>query len=163
MALSPPAHMARWVGAFSRFLGRPVALLRYFPAKFIARRKWLDGKSYAGLVRYAHFCQIQRAVRLASTSGWGRSSRLVSCAAGGVADRGCGDALADAVRHCQLLSIGAGWYLGAAFYDPVWARAIPSKIDFRLALATFRRLVYARLSPVSVVFLCAVAGQMLAI
>lgn len=53
--------------------------------------------------------------------------------------------------------------LGAALYDPVWTSAIHSKADFGLALAAFGLLVYARLSPVLVVLLCAVAGWTLAL
>lgn len=48
--------------------------------------------------------------------------------------------------------------LGAALYDPVWTSAIHSKADFALALAAFGLLVYARLSPVLVVMLAALAG-----
>ncbi len=51
----------------------------------------------------------------------------------------------------------------AALYDPVWTSAIHSKADFGLALAAFGLLVYARLSPVVVVLISAVAGWMLAI
>ena len=53
--------------------------------------------------------------------------------------------------------------LGAALYDPVWTSAIHSKADFGLALAAFGLLVYARLSTVLVVLLCAVAGWTLAL
>jgi chromate transporter len=52
--------------------------------------------------------------------------------------------------------------LAAALYDPVWTSAIHSKADFGVALAAFGLLVYARLSPVLVVALAAVAGQVLA-
>lgn len=52
--------------------------------------------------------------------------------------------------------------LVAALYDPVWTSAIHSTSDFGLALAAFGLLVYARLSPVLVVVLAAVAGWMLA-
>jgi chromate transporter len=48
--------------------------------------------------------------------------------------------------------------LGAALYDPVWTSAIHSRADFGLALAAFGLLVYARLSPVLVVALAALAG-----
>ncbi|MNV41200.1 hypothetical protein D3C71_1328290 [compost metagenome] len=51
----------------------------------------------------------------------------------------------------------------AALYDPVWTSAIHSKADFGLALAAFGLLVYARLSPVWVVGLAAVAGWLLAL
>ncbi|MDN8613514.1 chromate efflux transporter [Variovorax ginsengisoli] len=52
--------------------------------------------------------------------------------------------------------------LVAALYDPVWTSAIHSRADFGLALAAFGLLVYARLSPVLVVLLSAVAGLMFA-
>lgn len=52
--------------------------------------------------------------------------------------------------------------LGAALYDPVWTSAIHSRADFGLALAAFGLLVYARLSPVLVVGLAALAGWLLA-
>ncbi len=48
--------------------------------------------------------------------------------------------------------------LGAALYDPVWTSAIHSRTDFALALAAFGLLVHARLSPVLVVALAALAG-----
>lgn len=50
--------------------------------------------------------------------------------------------------------------LVAALYNPVWTSAIHSTTDFGLALAAFGLLVYARLSPVLVVALAAVAGWM---
>lgn len=53
--------------------------------------------------------------------------------------------------------------LGAALYDPVWTSAIHSRADFGLALAAFGLLVYARLSPVLVVMLAALAGWLLAL
>lgn len=46
----------------------------------------------------------------------------------------------------------------AALYDPVWTSAIRSRADFAVALAAFALLVHARVSPVAVVLLCAVAG-----
>ncbi|MCY1310470.1 chromate efflux transporter [compost metagenome] len=49
----------------------------------------------------------------------------------------------------------------AALYDPVWTSAIHSKADFGLPLAAFGLMVYARLSPVWVVGLAAVAGWLL--
>ncbi len=52
--------------------------------------------------------------------------------------------------------------LGAALYDPVWTSAIQSRADFGLALAAFGLLVHARMSPVLVVTLAAVAGWALA-
>lgn len=51
----------------------------------------------------------------------------------------------------------------AALYDPVWTSAIRSPADFGLALAAFGLLVYARVSPVLVVALAAVAGWLLAL
>lgn len=51
----------------------------------------------------------------------------------------------------------------AALYDPVWTSAIHSKADFGLALAAFGLLVYARMSPVLVVVLAALAGWLLAL
>ncbi|MDD2712214.1 MAG: chromate efflux transporter [Simplicispira sp.] len=53
--------------------------------------------------------------------------------------------------------------LGAALYDPVWTSAIHSRADVGLALAAFGLLVCARLSPVLVVLLAAVAGWWLAV
>ena len=46
----------------------------------------------------------------------------------------------------------------AALYDPVWTSAIHSRADFAVGLAAFGLLVYARVSPVIVVLLCATAG-----
>jgi chromate transporter len=51
----------------------------------------------------------------------------------------------------------------AALYDPVWTSAIHSRVDFGLALAAFGLLVYAKLSPVLVVLLAAIAGWVLAL
>jgi chromate transporter len=48
--------------------------------------------------------------------------------------------------------------LAAALYDPVWTSAIHSRQDFALALAAFGLLVHARLWPLPVVTLAAVAG-----
>ncbi len=53
--------------------------------------------------------------------------------------------------------------LAAALYDPVWTSAIHSRQDFGLALAAFGLLVYARLSPVLVVTLAAVAGWLMSL
>ncbi len=53
--------------------------------------------------------------------------------------------------------------LAAALYDPVWTSAIHLRADFGIALAAFGLLVYARLSPVLVVLLCAVAGWVFAV
>jgi chromate transporter len=46
----------------------------------------------------------------------------------------------------------------AALYDPVWTSAIHGRADFAVALAAFALLVYARLSPLLIVILAAVAG-----
>ncbi len=51
--------------------------------------------------------------------------------------------------------------LTAALYDPVWTSGIQSRADFGLALAAFGLLVYARLSPVLVVALAALAGWLM--
>ena len=51
--------------------------------------------------------------------------------------------------------------LGAALYDPVWTGAIHSRIDAALALACFGLLVHARMPPVAVVALGALAGAFL--
>lgn len=52
--------------------------------------------------------------------------------------------------------------LAAALYDPVWTSAVHSRVDFGLALAAFGLLVYARVSPLIVVALSALAGWVLA-
>ena len=52
--------------------------------------------------------------------------------------------------------------LGAALYDPVWTSAIHSRTDLGIALAAWGLLVFARLSPVLVVLLAAVAGGLFA-
>jgi len=52
--------------------------------------------------------------------------------------------------------------LGAALYDPVFTSAIHSRADFALALAAFALLVVARVAPVWVVALAAVAGWLMA-
>lgn len=46
----------------------------------------------------------------------------------------------------------------AALYDPVWTNAIFGRADFAVALAAFALLVHARLSPLLVVLLSALAG-----
>ncbi|WP_460552916.1 chromate efflux transporter [Comamonas piscis] len=46
----------------------------------------------------------------------------------------------------------------AALYDPVWTSAIHSRLDVALALAAFGLLVFARLSPLWVVFGAALCG-----
>ncbi len=59
-----------------------------------------------------------------------------------------------------LAGVNAGvvGLLLAALYDPVWTSAIHSRADFGLALAAFGLLVVARVSPVAVVALSALAG-----
>lgn len=52
--------------------------------------------------------------------------------------------------------------LAAAMYDPVWTSAIQTRLDFAVAVAAFGLLMYARLSPVFVVGLAALAGAWLA-
>lgn len=52
--------------------------------------------------------------------------------------------------------------LGAALYDPVFTSAVHSRADFALALAAFGLLVVARVAPVWVVALAAVAGWLMA-
>ena len=56
------------------------------------------------------------------------------------------------------INAGVVGVLGSALYDPVWTSAIHSKADFGLALAAFGLLLYARVSPVVVVVLAALAG-----
>ncbi|MDQ2928969.1 MAG: chromate transporter, partial [Pseudomonadota bacterium] len=46
----------------------------------------------------------------------------------------------------------------SALYDPVWTSAIHSRADFGLGLAAFGLLVYARMPPLVVVILSALAG-----
>jgi len=59
-----------------------------------------------------------------------------------------------------LAGVNAGvvGILLAALYDPVWTSAIHNRADFATALAAFALLVYARVSPVVVVVLTALAG-----
>ena len=56
------------------------------------------------------------------------------------------------------VNAGVVGILLSALYDPVWTSAIHSRADFGLALAAFGLLVFARLSPVLVVALSAIAG-----
>jgi chromate transporter len=51
----------------------------------------------------------------------------------------------------------------SALYDPVWTSAVHGRADFGLALAAFGLLVQARVSPVAVVALAAIAGWALAV
>lgn len=60
------------------------------------------------------------------------------------------------------INAGVVGILLSALYDPVWTSAIHGRGDFALALTAFGLLVYARVSPVAVVVLAAVAGQILA-
>ncbi len=55
------------------------------------------------------------------------------------------------------INAGVVGLLGSALYDPVWTSAIHSKADFGIALAAFGLLLYARISPVIVVALAALA------
>jgi chromate transporter len=61
-------------------------------------------------------------------------------------------------RAMAGINAGVVGILLSALYDPVWTSAVVSKADFGLALAAFGLLVYARMSPVIVVALAAVAG-----
>jgi chromate transporter len=61
-------------------------------------------------------------------------------------------------RAMAGINAGVVGILLSALYDPVWTSAVVSKADFGLALAAFGLLVYARMSPVIVVVLGAVAG-----
>lgn len=68
----------------------------------------------------------------------------------------------DAVRSAMAgVNAGVVGLLLSALYDPVWTSAIHSRADFGLGLAAFGLLVYARVSPVIVVALGAVAGALL--
>ena len=60
------------------------------------------------------------------------------------------------------VNAGVVGLLLSALYDPVWTSAIHSRTDFGLGLAAFALLVFARMSPVAVVALGAVAGWLLA-
>ena len=65
----------------------------------------------------------------------------------------------DAVQSAMAgVNAGVVGILLAALYDPVWTSAVLSRADFAVALAAFGLLVYARMSPVIVVGLCALAG-----
>lgn len=67
-------------------------------------------------------------------------------------------------RRPQVQSAMAGVNAGvvgillSALYDPVWTSAIHSRADFGLALAAYGLLMVARVSPVFVVLLAALAG-----
>ncbi|WP_442968830.1 chromate efflux transporter [Ramlibacter sp.] len=67
-------------------------------------------------------------------------------------------------QHGAIQSALAGVNAGvvgvllSALYDPVWTSAIHTRADFGIGLAAFGLLVYARVSPVIVVLLCAAAG-----
>jgi chromate transporter len=65
----------------------------------------------------------------------------------------------DAVRAAMAgVNAGVVGLLLSALYDPVWTSAIHTRADFGLGLAAFGLLVYARVSPVIVVALGALAG-----
>lgn len=74
----------------------------------------------------------------------------------------------DALRQRQgirdgMAGVNAGvvGVLLAALYDPVWTSAVQGRADFGIALAAFGLLVVARMSPVVVVGLGALAGWVL--
>ncbi|MBT2324842.1 chromate efflux transporter [Variovorax paradoxus] len=68
----------------------------------------------------------------------------------------------DAIQSAMAgINAGVVGILLSALYDPVWTSAIHSRSDFGLALAAFGLLVHARLSPVVVVALAAIAGWLL--
>lgn len=68
----------------------------------------------------------------------------------------------DAIRSAMAgVNAGVVGILLSALYDPVWTSAIHGRADFGLALAAFGLLVYARTSPVIVVILGALTGQLL--
>ena len=48
--------------------------------------------------------------------------------------------------------------LGAALYNPVWTSAVGSWVDAAIAAAAFGLLIAARVPPIVVVVLCAIAG-----
>ena len=69
----------------------------------------------------------------------------------------------DAIRSAMAgVNAGVVGILLAALYDPVWTSAIHGRKDFGLALAAFGLLVYARVSPLIVVALGALAGWLMA-
>jgi chromate transporter len=65
------------------------------------------------------------------------------------------DAVQSAMAGVNAAVVGI---LLAALYDPVWTSAIRGRADFATALAAFALLLYARVSPLVVVLLAAVAG-----
>jgi chromate transporter len=68
----------------------------------------------------------------------------------------------DDIRSAMAgVNAGVVGLLLSALYDPVWTSAIHGRLEFGLALAAFGLLVYARMSPVLVVLLGAVAGWLL--
>ena len=68
----------------------------------------------------------------------------------------------DAIQSAMAgINAGVVGILLSALYDPVWTSAIRSRTDFAVALAAFGLLVLARVSPVIVVALAAVAGWLL--
>jgi len=65
----------------------------------------------------------------------------------------------DAVQSVMAgVNAGVVGLLLSALFDPVWTSAIHTRADVAVGLAAFGLLVYARVSPVLVVVLCAVAG-----
>ena len=68
----------------------------------------------------------------------------------------------DDIRSAMAgVNAGVVGILLSSLYDPVWTSAIHGRMEFGLALAAFGLLVYARMSPVLVVILGAVAGWLL--
>ncbi|MDR6536771.1 chromate efflux transporter [Variovorax soli] len=68
----------------------------------------------------------------------------------------------DAIQSAMAgINAGVVGILLSALYDPVWTSAIRGRTDFAVALAAFGLLVHARVSPVFVVALAAVAGWLL--
>ncbi len=57
--ITPPGHWPEVLRAFTRLgltsFGGPIAHLGYFREEFVARRKWLDEKTYADLVALSQF------------------------------------------------------------------------------------------------------------
>src|SRR5690606_24822075 len=74
----------------------------------------------------------------------------------------------DAIRRRQkfrsaLMGINAAvvGILLAAFYEPVWTKAILSPLDFGLALGAFGLLTHWKMAPWLVVVFCALGGALL--
>ena len=65
------------------------------------------------------------------------------------------DAIRRALAGVNAAVVGV---LGATLHDPLWSGSIHGRADFCLALAAYGLLVVARVPPVAVVALCALAG-----